>query len=424
MPAIGPLPPILVAFAATVLLSFLIGLQLHSYRREVGPDLGFGTTRTLTTLAMLGFALWLLDPSGVLYAVGLAATVVLLAIYYRERARAGKLSLLPTLVALLVYGLGAVAQTQPLWFVVLYVVAIIVMLGEQLGIRRLSDAFPGDEAITIAKFLIMLGVVLPLLPAQRLGDSFGNLTYHQVWLAVVAVSGISYLSYLAQRFFFPERGLLLAAALGGLYSSTATTVVLARRAREDEASAPHVAPAIVLATAMMYLRLWVIIAVLGAPHTAAQVAIPFLPACLSSFVIAYVLERRARPAAAASANHSVRHPLELPLAFLFALVLVVFVALVEYALEHFGSRGLDVLALFAGLGDVDAFVLALLTGKFEVSFALLVSGIVLASGSNNLLKAGCAAVFGRRKALWPAVLWLLTLFVASLLYAFFASANF
>ena len=50
MPTIGPLPPTLVAFVATVLLGFLIGLELHSYRREAGPDLGFGTTRTLTTL--------------------------------------------------------------------------------------------------------------------------------------------------------------------------------------------------------------------------------------------------------------------------------------------------------------------------------------------------------------------------------------
>jgi len=418
MPAIGPLPPTLVAFVATVLLGFLIGLELHSYRREAGPDLGFGTTRTSTTLAVFGFALWLLDPHGMLYAFGLAVTALLLGIYYRHRAEAGKLSLLPTLIALLVYGLGPIAQTQPLWFLVLYVVTIIVMLGEQPGIRRLSDAFPGDEAVTFAKFLIMLGVILPLLPAQKLGALFGNLTYHQAWLAVVAVSGISYLSYLAQRFFFPKRGLLMTAALGGLYSSTAVTVVLSRRAREEESLAAQTAPAIVLATAMMYLRLVAIIAVLGHPDMALQVAVPFLPACLSSFVVAYVLERRARPGTAAKSDHPTRNPLELPTAFLFALLLVAFVALSEYALERFGSRGLNVLALFAGLGDVDAFVIALLGGKFAITSATLVSGIVLATGSNNLLKAGCAAVLGRRKALLPAVLWLLALFVASVQYGF------
>jgi len=418
LPALGPLPPTLVAFAATVLLGFLIGIELHSYRRETGPDLGFGTTRTFTVLAILGFTLWLLDPSGMLYASGLVATALLLAIYYWHRAQAGKLSLLPTLVALLVYGLGPVAQTQPLWFLVLYVVTVIVMLGEQPLIRRLSDAFPGDEAVTLAKFLIMLGVILPLLPVQRLGPLFGDLTYHQVWLAVVAVSAISYLSYLAQRFFFPGRGPLLTAALGGLYSSTAVTVVLSRRARQDPAQATHIAPALVLATAMMYLRLWVIILALGSPAIAVEVAKPFLPAFLTSVTAAYLLARRPRPGSPPRGEQAVRNPLELPLAFLFALLLVGFVALVEYALQHFGSWGLKILGLLAGFGDVDAFIIALLSGKFAVSAATLVNGIVLASASNNLLKAVCAALLARRRELLPAVLWLLALFAASLLFVY------
>lgn len=417
MPEISHVPPALIALVATVLLGFLIGLELHSYRREAGPDLGFGTTRTLTIIALLGFALWLLDRSGMLYCLGLAALTALLAIYYHYRAKAGKLSLLPTLVALLTYGLGPVAQSQPIWFLVLYVVTIIVMLGEQPGIRRLSDAFPGDEAVTLAKFLIMLGVVLPLLPAQPLGPLFGRITYHQVWLSVVAVSGISYLSYLAQRYFFPGRSSLLTAALGGLYSSTAVTLVLARRAREEAAESRHAVSAIVLATGMMYLRLWAIVAVLGHLQIAAGLLTAFAPAIAASLGAVCILELRSRPVPSSATTHSVRNPLELPLAFLFALLLVTFVATTGYALERFGATGLNTLALLAGIGDVDAFVLALLTGKFAVSSTALTNAIVLVTGSNNLLKACIAGVVGRRKALLPAVLWLLALFVASVLYA-------
>ena len=143
-----------------------------------------------------------------------------------------------------------------------------------------------------------------------------------------------------------------------------------------------------------------------------------MPACLASLALAYALERRAHANRLPPAAQPARHPLELPTAFLFALLLVGFVALSEYALERFGSRGLNVLALIAGLGDVDAFAIALLTGKFAVSSATLVSGIVLATAGNNLLKAGCAAVLGRRKALLPAVLWLIALFAASVFYGF------
>lgn len=417
MPSIGPFPSTLVALIATVLIGFLLGLELHSYRREAGPDLGFGTTRTLTSIAILGFALWLLGPQGVLYCVGLAVLAALLGIYYLRRTQEGKLSLLPTIVALLVYGLGPIAQTQPLWFFALYVVTIIVMLGEQPGIRRLSDAFPGGEGVTLAKFFIMLGVVLPLLPADKLGPLFGNLTYHQIWLAVVAVSAISYLSYLAQRYFFPERGLLLTAALGGLYSSTAVTVVLSRRAHGNDGAAAKAAPAIVLATAMMYLRLWTIILVFGRDSTAAAIAVPFVPAFLGTLAFAYLLQRRVKPQTIAAADTPIRNPLELPTALFFALLLVLFVVLAGYALDRFGTQGLSALSVLAGFGDVDAFVVALLTGKFAVTNAMLASAMVLATGSNNLLKAGCAAVLGRNRKVLPAVIWLAALFVASVVYA-------
>jgi len=409
----------LVAFLATILLGFLIGLELHSYRREAGPDLGFGTTRTITLLALLGFSSWLVDPSHLLYMVGLVATAILFAIYYRERARAGKLSLLPILVAILAFGLGPVSQTQPIWFLVLYVVTIIVMLGEQPGIRRLSDAFPGDEAVTLAKFLILLGVVLPLLPARKVGEPFGNLTYHGAWLAVVAVSGISYCSYLLQRYFLPRRGLLMTAALGGAYSSTAVTIVLARRAREAPAHAAQASAAIAVATGMMYLRLLVIVAVLGGMDIALGVAIPFVPAAIASAAAAFWMDRRTSQQDWTLSDSTAANPLELPTAFLFAVLLVAFVALSGFALERFGSRGLDALALAAGFGDVDAFIIALLGGKFAVTLGALTKAMVLATGSNNLLKAGLAAFLGRPAALGAGIAWLCALFALSVVYVVF-----
>lgn len=414
MPSLGVFPSTFVAFVATALLGFLVGLELHSYRREAGPDLGFGTTRTLTLIAVLGFALWLIDPSRIAYSVGLASLAALLMIYYWRRTIESKLSLLPILIAILTYGLGAVALTQPVWFLILLVVTVIVMLGEQPGIRRLSDAFPGDEAVTLAKFLILLGVVLPLLPAQPLGKPFGGLTYRDIWLAVVAVSAISYLSYVAQRYLLPRRGLLLSGVLGGLYSSTAVTAVLARRARETSANPLGLQSAIIVATGMMYLRLWVIVAVVGHWPFAVSLSAPFASAFLACMAMSYILERRA--AGASSAADAIRNPLELPMAFLFAFLLVIFVAASQYALERFGSSGLNTLALFAGFGDVDAFVLALLTGKFPVTAAVLTKAMILVTATNNALKAGVILAMARRRALLLAISWLLGLAVVSVLY--------
>ena len=74
------------------------------------------------------------------------------------------------------------------------------------------------------------------------------------------MSAISYGGYLAQNYFFREKGYLITGVIGGLYSSTATTVVLSRKAAEL-GNTPLLTASIVAASAMMYLRLTVIAAI-------------------------------------------------------------------------------------------------------------------------------------------------------------------
>ncbi|WP_156782093.1 hypothetical protein [Acidihalobacter aeolianus] len=191
------LSPLLIAFVATTLFGFVIGLELHSYRRASGHGLGFGTTRTFTLLAVLGFALTLLDPGLRLFAFGFIAVGVLLALEYWARLRDGRQSLLATLIALLTFLVGPLALKQPMWLLILYVVVILLLLGEKPGIRRFSDAFRSTEAPTLVKFMVMAGLILPLLPDRQIAP-FLSVSYYQVWLAVIVVSGISYLSVTTQ----------------------------------------------------------------------------------------------------------------------------------------------------------------------------------------------------------------------------------
>ena len=88
--------------------------------------------------------------------------------------------------------------------------------------------------ITLAKFLAISGIILPMLPNENLIPDI-NLTPYTVWLATVVVSGISYLSYLLRRYVFHESGILVSGIIGGLYSSTATISVLARKSRKAPA---------------------------------------------------------------------------------------------------------------------------------------------------------------------------------------------
>lgn len=419
-PLLQSFPPLLTAFAVTSLLSFVIGLELHSYRRVGSRDLGFGTTRTLTLLGIIGFALWNLDDRRLLYAIGLTVIGALLAVYYFQRARHGSMSLLSCFIALLTFLLGPVVQSQPIWFTALYVVSISIMLGEKPGIRRFSDAFRSDEAVSLAKFLIISGLVLPLLPDTPIAP-FITVTYHQVWLAVLVVSGLSYFSYLLQTYLLPDTGVLLTAVLGGLYSSTATTVVLARRARAENAPIRRIVAGIVLATATMYLRLLIIIFVLGHRAAALHLLAPFAVLIAATGIAAWVLYQRRSATATGSGEVDIRHPLELPTAFLFAFLFVFFAALTQFVTGHYGINGLHVLSLVVGVTDIDPFILALLAGKFKVTAAAVETAIILASGSNNLLKAAYAMTLSRRREMLPAALWLILLFAVSALYAVIVS---
>jgi uncharacterized membrane protein (DUF4010 family) len=418
----GILPPLLAGFLATVALAFIVGLELHAYRRRgdgvvVPVALGFGSTRTITLLAALGFVLWVVAPV-VPFSVGFGVVGLLLVFDYRQRLKSGDASLLPAVIALLAYALGPFVLVAPLVVVAGLVVLILMTLGEQAQIRKFSDAFPAEEGVTLAKFFILAGLILPLLPDADI-PGLPGISYTKVWTAVLVISGISYLAYLAHRYLFPRAGTLLTGVLGGMYSSTAATVVLARAARGAPADAALAPAAVVIATGMMYARLLVVIVLLGHADAALALALPFGGLCVASVALAGVLIWRAKGAPAAEHEPVSANPLDLPVAFLFAGLFVAFAAITNFVTAHFGAGGLHVLSFAVGFSDIDPFVFSLLDGKFAVSQAAVVSAVLIASGSNNLLKACYAMGLSRSKMMLPAAIWLVVTLGISVAYAAF-----
>lgn len=416
------LPAPLAAFLGTAGLAFIIGLELHAYRRRgsenLAPEaLGFGTTRTVTLLAALGFALWMIAPVTP-FAIGLGGLSLFLLLDYRKRLKAGDSSLLPTIIGLLAFTLGPMVLTAPLAVLAALVILILLALGEQAQIRRFSDAFPAEEGVTFAKFFILAGLIFPLLPATSIPFVAG-ITWVKLWEAVLVISGISYAAYLTHRYVFPSAGTLLTGALGGLYSSTAATVVLARAMRAGPAG--YGPAAIVLATAMMYARLLAVIIMLGHADAAAVLAIPFGGLGAASLGMALLLSRQAgarlRAAGPAPVPAVSGNPLDLPVAFLFALLFVFFAAITNLVTQHYGANGLHVLSFAVGFSDIDPFIFSLLDGKFKLGLGAITSAVLIASASNNLLKAGYALALSRRRAILPAAAWLLATTAFSLLYA-------
>ena len=152
--------------------------------------------------------------------------------------------------------MAPIVATQPSWFLRHGDCDGAFLTELKHTFTEFAQRMKNDEMITLAKFLAISGIILPMLPNKNLIPDI-NLTPYSIWLATVVVSGISYLSYLLKRYVFHESGTLVSGIIGGLYSSTATISVLARKSRKaSEQEATDYVAAMLFAVSMMFLRFY------------------------------------------------------------------------------------------------------------------------------------------------------------------------
>jgi len=401
-------------FLLTGLFAFLVGLELREYllRRQEG-HMKQGSVRTYTFTALLGFVLFLLDSSFRLYLVGFAGLFALYAIFYWYKMERGQPGILQLLIGAIVYTFGPVAQLLPPWFLVLLFVAVVFVLSAKPLAHRLTERLAREELQTLAKFLLLSAVILPLLP-DRVISPYVPASPFRIWVAVVIISTLSYVGYLLRRYVWADRGDLVTGLIGGLYSSTAITVVLARRSCLQEGPNRTLHAAILAASAVMYLRLLLLVLLLN-PAFLGPTAAPLLAFFALTLGLALYLLRHGEPNLAARQEGASDNPLELRTAFLFAGVFVVMLLLTRAVANHYGTGGLQVLSFAIGFTDVDPFVLSLLKGQYHtVGLPHLAGALLIAAGSNDLLKGIYAVTFGRFRDNRAVLAWLALLGLATI----------
>lgn len=385
-------------------LAAFIGLAFEEvYKRE--DRSAPGGVRTFPMLALSGAMLYLIEPHQALaFVVGLIALAFWLHAPLRNAPPSPHATTLMIPASNLVaYVLGPVALTQPPWLVVAVSVTAVLLLGEREQLHGLIRVVPQDELLTLGKFLILVGIILPLVPDQPVMAATPLTPYH-VWLAVVAVCTLSYMSYLLQKYVAVRNATLVPAIFGGIYSSTATTVVLARRQREAAAARSDYAAGIVTATAMMYVRLEVIIAVFN-PGFAWALA-PAMGALFAfgAALAIYEWRRTAKRQSDGGLPIAANNPLQIPAALIFAAIFVI-ISVVSAAIgDTFGQTGILTLAALVGVTDIDPFVINIAQGGVTgLSVSALCAAILIAASSNNIAKAiyalGFGGEFSRRPAL-------------------------
>ena len=397
------LPEELVTFILVTVFSLLIGLSLRriSLKRE-GETTLFGTDRTFTFIGILGYLLYILDPVDYrLFMGGGAILGLLLALnYYVKQAQFHVFGVTTIVIALITYCIAPIVATQPSWFYVMVIVTVLLFTELKHTFTELAQRMKNDEMITLAKFLAISGIILPMLPNENLIPGV-NLTPYSIWLATVVVSGISYLSYLLKRYVFRESGILVSGIVGGLYSSTATISVLARKSRKaSPQEAPEYVAAMLLAVSMMFLRFLILIGIFSVDTLTAIYPYLLIMSAVSAGTAWFLHSKWKRPAVsgAADEDEDSSNPLEFKVALIFAVLFVVFTIATHYTLIYAGKSGLSLLSFVSGFSDITPFILNLLQGTGSVPVSLITACSMQAIVSNIAVNMCYALFFSGKKS--------------------------
>ncbi|KRW59755.1 MgtC/SapB family protein [Pseudomonas sp. TTU2014-080ASC] len=388
----------LLNFASALAAGLLIGAERGWQSRNSDDSKLVAGIRTFALSSLLGaFAMLLGDHFGVAgWAVIFAGFAVLVvASYFGEMNNKGDVGLTSEVALLITFLLGSLAMAGYAGVAAAGAVAVALLLSlKQVlhgALQKLSEA----ELSGALKLLFISLVLLPALPNQGYGP-WAAFNPYEMWWMVVLIASIGFAAYIAIRLVGTRHGLLITALLGGMVSSTAMTITLARLAHGRNLNA-ILACGLLATSALMFPRVLLEVGLINR-NLLPQLTRPLLVAMLVYAAGALFHYLRASKEVSEQAEPPLKNPFELAPALRFALLLGVILLLVEAAQHWLGDVGVYLVALLSGLADVDAITLSLARSAHgELSNSVAVQGIFLAALSNSLVKGALIALIGGRR---------------------------
>ncbi len=385
-----------IAVGTAIACGLLIGIERGFNLRRVAEGTRVAGVRTFTLMGLLAGIAGMVGSLGQEFAAGglIAGAAAILTIGYRHRPDIEKRPDATTpIAAVTALGLGFLAGFghPALAIVGATLVTLILALKDELHglIGKLED----DDVKALARFAVIAGAILPFLPNGAYGP-YGAWNPQKLWLVVVLVTGFSFLGYVANRIFGARHGTIATAVIGGLYSSTAVTQSLAQRLGAGQGGGAEPA-GIALASAVMYVRVIVLVAIL-----ATRLLVPFALIVAPALIVGVAAGLWLLRSAPKSEGPT---PPGNPIALLPAFGFVLFVAFAAvagaWAQGRFGQEGIAILLLIIGTMDVDVAIVT--AGGLqpqmisEIFAATALAGTILA---NMAVKLGITITYGRSKS--------------------------
>ncbi len=380
-------------FLTSLALGLLLGLE-----RQRNPAAKAGL-RTFALVALFGTANGLLSEQlgtpWILIAGMLLVGAMAIGAYAGQNDRAADSGTTTVIALLLCYGLGAMIWYGHRQLAVAIAIVSTLLLHFKTELHGISERLKSQDIASILQFAALTFIVLPLLPNRGYGPYQAINPYH-MWLMVVLVSGVGLAGYLALRFASANRGTLLTGLLGGLISSTATTLVFSRQTRNDATTLDTSVRIILLSNLMVPARLAVIIGVADF-----RVLLAVLPALLASILlggVAVYFSRSSLPLAQQASPALFTNPTQIKVALGFGLIYATVLLLTAWVSGQIGALGFYAVAFVSGLTDVDAISLSSvqLAAQDRIPLDQASIGVAMALVANILLKASLTFAVGGR----------------------------
>ena len=382
-----------------LIAGILVGLE-RGFKLKDQPDgRRVAGIRTFSLLGLAGGIGGLLGSLGqvVAAAVLLFGAIGMLAIAYAPRLQTKGDATSP-IAAVATLAIAYLAGTGLIGLALAASAIVVLILALRDEVHGFVDELDERDIKSLARFAVISLGVLPFLPNEPMGP-YGAWNPYKLWWVVVLVTGFSFAGYIANRLFGARHGTIATALIGGAYSSTAVTQSLSQRLGTKEAGGAEPA-GIALASAVMYLRVLVLVAVL-ANRILLPLAIIIAPALLVAWGAGWWLYRTApkddQPVAPGN-----------PIALVPALGFLAFVAaaavVARWAQGQFGEQGIAVLLFLMGSMDVDASIVT--AGGLPPAAiaaplaAIAIGGTVVA---NMAVKIGVTLSFARGKGTSAAI---------------------
>lgn len=382
------------AFATTLGIGLLIGME-----RERRPESSAGL-RTFALVAMLGCLFALLgektEGPWVLIAGLLAISGSMIASNFSAQQEEQYRGFTSEAAIIVTYGLGAAVWFGYSTLAVMLAIATTVLLYFKAELRQISESTTPKDINSILQFAVLSLVILPILPSEDFGP-YHAINPRQVWWMVVLISGLALSGYLALRIIGARHGAALLGIFGGLASSTATTMMFSRHARDHVKLVHMSAIVILIANVMVMIRIGLVSGVV-APNLITPIAIVFACGIVPGIAMA-LYGWRILSSAGELPMPEVKNPTELRTAISFGLLYALVVLASAWLQDIAGSSGLYIVALASGLTDADASVLSTLRmfNLEKVASHEAVIAVTLALMANLIFKIGLVISIGGAK---------------------------